>query len=328
MFKRSAISLSILVSGWVLPAYAVTQTFSHSEQIEVQGFQPLEDLTTLAYLRASRLVQEQAGQFLYALPQIKQHFSLDEALALSVALYKVEVFPLQAGKEVKAKIFLDTDTLPRDFAGYLEKNPMLLESIEKHGQRSRQMERNLESYLERLLQASTQAEANLIIQMQGTGIKSQYQSNRFFLEGGQLFGVSRWEEAIDKFSEAIKLDPDYSGNYFMRSIGYLQERKLDLALADLNQAIQIDPNWEPHYFMRGLIYAIQGALPQKAIADFSQAIKLNPQNSQNYYYRGIIQKKLGHCSSAKQDFAKACKLGHKKACKLDCSPSVSEDLFQ
>ena len=327
MFKRSALAF-LTLSCWLLPVNAVTQTFSHSEEVVARGFQPTEEVKTLAYLHASRMVQEQAGQYLYSLPQIKKQFSLDEALALSVALYHVEVFPLQDGKEVKAKIFMDTDTLPRDFSDYLEKHPMVLESIEKHAQKIRQLELNLQTYLDRLQQAASQKEADLITQMQGADLKNQYQSNRLFLEGGQLFTVKRWDSAIEKFSQAIALEPDYSGNYFMRSIGYLQERQLDLAIKDLNKAIDLDPNWEPHYFMRGLLYAIQGILPQKAIADFSKGIELNPQNSQNYYYRGLMHKKQGQCSAAKQDFVKACRLGFSKACKQDCTPNVSEDLFQ
>ncbi len=55
-------------------------------------------------------------------------------------------------------------------------------------------------------------------------------------EGNAAFKGSRWGEAIDKYTEAIELDPTNPGYYSNRAAAYMSLKKHQLALADCQEA--------------------------------------------------------------------------------------------
>ncbi|MDB9386653.1 tetratricopeptide repeat protein, partial [Microcystis aeruginosa] len=46
--------------------------------------------------------------------------------------------------------------------------------------------------------------------------------------------------------------------YYNRGVGYIQQEKYDLALAEFTKAIELDPNYTEAYNNRGFLYAGQG----------------------------------------------------------------------
>ena len=91
--------------------------------------------------------------------------------------------------------------------------------------------------------------------------------------------------AAEKFTAALKIDPEMLEAYINRGIA---EMKLDQwadAVGDFDQALELAPNSPEAYYNRGLAYSRQG-LPDKALADYTQALKFAPKDWQIYYNRG------------------------------------------
>ncbi len=90
-------------------------------------------------------------------------------------------------------------------------------------------------------------------------------------EGDELYEQGRLDEAIDKYTEAIRIEPRWEGPYCKRGTAYYDLGQFDLAIADFNEAIRLDPWGEEGYYGRGFVYAAQGRKAE-AIADFEKFI--------------------------------------------------------
>uniref|UniRef100_A0A8C8VQY8 Hsp70-interacting protein N-terminal domain-containing protein n=1 Tax=Pelusios castaneus TaxID=367368 RepID=A0A8C8VQY8_9SAUR len=83
------------------------------------------------------------------------------------------------------------------------------------------------------------------------------------------------QRAVDLFTDAIKLNPQFTGLYTNRASVYVQLQK-----------------------------------PNAAIRDCDRAIQINPDSAQPYKWRGTAFQLLGHWQEAAQDLALACQLDY------------------
>ena len=64
-------------------------------------------------------------------------------------------------------------------------------------------------------------------------------AKRFNAEGRQALQLSRFDEAIGKFSVAIYLDPKFAGAYSNRGTAYQKADQPELAAADFAKAKEL-----------------------------------------------------------------------------------------
>jgi tetratricopeptide (TPR) repeat protein len=95
------------------------------------------------------------------------------------------------------------------------------------------------------------------------------------------------QEAIQKFSQAIRLNPRYEMAYFMRAYAFEQIEQYGQALSDLNKFILLDPQSANAYHLRGRLKHLRLNDTKGAIADFEKAISINPAYSNGWYSRGF-----------------------------------------
>ncbi len=138
-----------------------------------------------------------------------------------------------------------------------------------------------------------------------TYVNGEKKPEDYYLEGKDCYINGHYDEAIESFTKAIKLNNNLADAYISRGHAYAIKPNPDLnqAIADFNRAIQINPLEDNAFTSRGLAHARQKKLDE-AIADFNQAIKLNPQNALAYSFRGMV-----YCN--KRDFTKAWQDVHK-----------------
>lgn len=328
MKKRVGLLTGLCVLGCLMSspkAWAETRTLSLSETVQPGVYQRPDEARIWVQLRVSREINEQAGQYLASLPRLQAAFSPEQLVSLAIALFHTEMFQLDEGAEIKAKLLLDTSLIPEDLQAYRQNNLYMLESIAHHQARNRQLETDFGQYLSAISQASSAEQAQYLRQTRGQQLMNQYQGNRAFVDAAGLIGRARWSDAIQKLDQAISLDPGYMGSYFLKALCHFQLKQFDPALTALNQGIEIEPTYEGLYFFRGLTYLVQGVLLNKAMADFNQTLTLNPNNAQAYYLRAITYRRQGQCDRARQDFTKACSLGYGEACPKDCSPPTQDE---
>ncbi len=99
------------------------------------------------------------------------------------------------------------------------------------------------------------------------------------LANDYLFKMREYDCAIETFSKAILLNPDYAHAYMVRGIAYDLREDLDRAYSDFVKVIQLSPTYSYGYVMLGIFYDRQG-VRARAIENFERALALDPNNSQ------------------------------------------------
>ncbi|MFC2096426.1 tetratricopeptide repeat protein [Bacteroidota bacterium] len=159
--------------------------------------------------------------------------------------------------------------------------------------------------------------------------------------GNQLVDLKRFDEAMEKFNEAldylpsyapaidgkanllimqenykaagkivedaIKKNSDYPQFYLTRGIVYIKKGKYEDAIEDLNRALDLSQGLNNKNF-ENKIYINRGAAYQKlmqndaALNDYSKAIQLNDDNPDVYLYRGFLYYQRNDHPEALEDF--------------------------
>ncbi len=125
--------------------------------------------------------------------------------------------------------------------------------------------------------------------------------------GDAKFDLGKKEEAINDYSEAIRLKPDYVEAYYKRGDAKFDLGKKEEASDDYNKAIQLKPDYVEVYCKRGNLQLSLGK-KQEAIDDYNKAIQLKPDYAEVYCKRGNLQLSLGKKQEAIDDYNKAIQL--------------------
>ncbi|KYK34518.1 MAG: hypothetical protein AYK19_11950 [Theionarchaea archaeon DG-70-1] len=125
--------------------------------------------------------------------------------------------------------------------------------------------------------------------------------------GEACFSKKKLENALEYFSKAIGLDPEYEKAYHNRGIVYYELERFEEAIADYNRVIELDPGYVLAYKNRGLVYLRLNQF-EKAIADFDKAIEVDPGIAQAYNNRGWVYYRLNQFEKAIAEFDKAIEL--------------------
>ena len=115
-----------------------------------------------------------------------------------------------------------------------------------------------------------------------------------------------YDRAIEAFTEAIELNPNYAYAYNNRGGAYYAKHDYDRAIVDYTIAIDCLSNYINPYTNRGLAYCDKGNF-DLAIADYTKVINLKP-DAEAYNNRGTAYRKKGDYDLAIVDYTKAKEL--------------------
>jgi tetratricopeptide (TPR) repeat protein len=108
-------------------------------------------------------------------------------------------------------------------------------------------------------------------------------------------------EAIDDYTQAIALNPQFTEAYYNRGAAYLAIGSDQNAFDDYTTVIRLRPEWAEPYFFRGEVRMFLNDF-EGAIEDYSQALALQPDNLGFHASRGIALNRLGRYAEAIADF--------------------------
>jgi tetratricopeptide (TPR) repeat protein len=90
---------------------------------------------------------------------------------------------------------------------------------------------------------------------------------------------NRFQEALNDFTEALKLSPRDSGTIERRAYVEMKLSDFDKALADYSEAIKINPKEVRYYNLRAYIYETKKDL-KNSLADTEHVLKIDPNNAE------------------------------------------------
>ena len=156
----------------------------------------------------------------------------------------------------------------------------------------------------------------------------------FFARAMDFMTIRNYKSAIEDFTRAVELTPDFVPAYFMRAVAKyklaLLERdtqptealnseefkpanaklQADLRsiISDYDEVIRLSPQMAFAYYNKGVILAEANDYTS-ALSLFSTAISLKPDFGEAYYNRGFIYMQLGQRQKGSDDLSKAGELG-------------------
>jgi tetratricopeptide (TPR) repeat protein len=116
-----------------------------------------------------------------------------------------------------------------------------------------------------------------------------------------------FDNAVEDYTMAIKLEPNNPFYYAARGVVYAKQEFFDRAIEDFSAAINRYPEYVKAYFERGNAY-LKTRNYDNAIEDFTTVIKIDPEHINAYKGRGIAYDKKGLKNLAQRDAEQAKQL--------------------
>lgn len=143
----------------------------------------------------------------------------------------------------------------------------------------------------------------------GTEIPQGNTSAKRWLErGNQLWRLERYEEAVQAFDQAIKLDPEFIHlAHYGKGLALAYQSQYELALASLEQATNIQPDFASAFYTKCLVLRELNQLEDALIA-IDHTIALEPQNAKWHFQKGFILEELKRYSAAEVAYTNAIEI--------------------
>jgi tetratricopeptide (TPR) repeat protein len=126
----------------------------------------------------------------------------------------------------------------------------------------------------------------------------------YYSKGLGFFKNGQYNDALDNYNRAVKLDPNNTSYLYSRGYAYQMLNQFELAAADYTNAIGLKPNEPANYTGRGNCY-FSTKQYDLALQDYFKAISLDPNNAMNYYNRARVYGVRNQFDDAIKDNSKA-----------------------
>lgn len=330
---RSALLLALALSLLAGPALAQVKTFRKEVKQILGSAQSQDDARAAAVAKAKRDALEEAGMWLESVSEVRNaNLVRDDVTALASGVTQTHIIeeqPLVEGGvfaiRVVAEVTVDNSGLGERVKRFLSDRQRMGEAQTLAEQNKRLLARldDLERQMRNSKTASEQDRAAIrdAIEANSRDLKAREWFDKGYaaLQNEQIPRGPKWKEAVEDFTQALRLAPNFLEAYINRGIAYQSLQQRQRAIEDYNQALRINPNSADAYANRGQIYFELGKEDslrneetfakrdsnewlQRALHDFAQAITLSPAESYLYDRRGRTYEFIGRHQSAVSDF--------------------------
>ena len=136
------------------------------------------------------------------------------------------------------------------------------------------------------------------------------EANKLALEGAEAAKNQDLDKAVDLFRKATNMEHKYadelSGVYQRRAYSYAKNQRFQEAIQDYTEAIKIEPNDSRIYEQRAAV-EMKMRDYDKALADYSELIKLKPNEVRYLNYRAYIYEVKDDVQNSMADTEKVLK---------------------
>ncbi len=265
-----------------------------------------------ALLQAKRTAVEQAGTYVESYTKVKNYqLTEDEIQVLASGIMEVTILDKKRtivgdgfNFYVKIKAIVNPDNLDEMVKKVKDKS--VVDDYKKIQEAYDKSQKDIEELKRQLAQAKNEGERKQV-EAKITNEDRRFQAIDWFEKGYQHSLKNEHDSAIEAYTNAIALDPNYAAAYNNRGIAYDDKGQYDRAIEDYSKAIALDPNLAAAYFLRGLAYDSKGQY-DIAIKNFTKAIELDPNYTVAYFFRGSAYDSKGQYDIAIKNFTKAIEL--------------------
>lgn len=152
-----------------------------------------------------------------------------------------------------------------------------------------------------------QGKYSYAIELFDSALQTSPESIIYFSKAKALNKMNRNTEAVNTYSRAIEIQPNYAEAYLNRGLGYLELQKFAESLRDFNTCLGLDENLYETYFARAYLNSYINNY-EDAITDYNKYISLMPDDARGYVNRGNVRGLMEDPLGAIDDFTTAIEL--------------------
>ena len=142
----------------------------------------------------------------------------------------------------------------------------------------------------------------------GLNIKNNFDASMVWVNKGNAFyNQEKFEEAIEAYDEAIRLDPNNEYAWHSKGLALGELDRYNEAIEAYDETIRIDPENAPAWHNKGVALTDK-KMYDKALQAYEKAIKLDPSNALTWNNKGVILNIKGNYNKAIEAFNKAIRL--------------------
>jgi len=302
--------------------YAEIQTYIASDTAMFDFGEDDEQIVAtvknVAKMRAEQAVKEKAGVYVKSFSKTVDGILTDDDISaytsnnIEIIDVKYKKIPIQAhdvkgndtGKigfmyEATVTAKIDTEGL----SAYIKRDDR--ENIVQQNKESQKITSKISQDFDNL-QNSSEDVGQIKIKL--ASVNDRISAQQKIIEGNKLFDKKNYQDAILKYTEALKLNPNSSAAYYNRGITYQNLKNYSKAIEDYNEAIKFSGSNLDAYNNLGTIYTNLKKYDE-AVATFSKIISLKSDYATAYLNRGAVFYYLKNYSQSLKDFNKAIELG-------------------
>ncbi len=252
-----------------------------------------------ALLNAKRTAMEQAGTYVESYSKVK-NFQLveDEVRVLTAGTIEVTILDKKrtiAGNnisfwvKIKARVKLDK----MEAMARVVKDKSIVEDFKKIQREYDDNQKEMDKLRKELAMAQGEV-AKKDLETRIAAEEKLFLANEWF-EKGLRHTIGREDDkAIEEYTQAIALNPDYLEAYNYRGFAYYNKGTFtsdpaqhELALKDFRKVVALKPGTYSAYLAQASIYIFQKEY-DRALGEVNKAIALNPEETLAYGLRGFI----------------------------------------
>jgi len=194
-----------------------------------------------------------------------------------------------------------------------------------------------------LLMAAGPAEAKRKSKSGNPAISAEENAQVHFEEGLLFYNEGQLKRALERFKQAVQLQPKSPESHYMLGVTYFHLTDLDKAEKALQEALEVNPFFTDAHNLLGAVYDQQGQVdkavtewnmvlsdqnfPQpwnptfnigramgaresweEAVVYFKRTVDLNPRWFRAWYHLGLAHEELGNLQEGKESYEKALDL--------------------
>lgn len=147
----------------------------------------------------------------------------------------------------------------------------------------------------------------ILFSLFGSSILNAQSAKQYYKVGEEFAKKMNFEDAIDQYTKAIELDPDYDKAYIQRAIAYTKLDDYEKAAEDFDRAIVFDEKDAGLYYYSGTAYHLQGK-NNIALAKLTKAVDMKNNFLEAYQVRSVVLIELERYQEALDDCQKCLKI--------------------
>ena len=147
----------------------------------------------------------------------------------------------------------------------------------------------------------------ILFPLMGTLALQAQSAKQYFKAGEEFAKKMNFKDAIEQYSKAIELDPDYDNAYIQRAMAYTKLEEYERAAVDFDRAIVFNEKDADLYYYSGMAYHLQGK-NSIALTKLNKAIDLKNNFLEAFQARSVVLMDLERYQEALADCLKCLKI--------------------